>query len=190
MMLFVNKPVSELSSSEVKHFVQYILHLHYIRISMVFLSERLLRIIEHAGAEAHPAVIPLKDIVVPATFATSPELFIVREFRESHGFVTHPRVEFHYREGSRDGEKFGKRKSKSSQLESFRLDGAGKAKMAVFWVDNQTGCRDKISMTPALNVAEPHEPVSVKSYHAFTAADFCGDLFGAALRNACSSLQG
>ena len=156
---------------------------------MVFLSERLLRIIEHAGAEAHPAVVPLKNIVVPATFATSPELFIVREFRERHGFVAHPRVEFHYREGCRDGEKFGKRESKSSQLESFRLDGAGKAKMAVIWVDNQTGCCNKISMTPALNVAEPYEPVTVKGYHAFTAADFCGDIFGAALRYAGASLQ-
>ena len=62
------------------------------------------RVIEHARAEAHPPVVALEDVVVATSLAALPELFVVGQFRESHGNVSHPRVELHDRKRRGDAE--------------------------------------------------------------------------------------
>ncbi len=164
-------------------------HLYHIGIGSLVDRQRLLRVEEHTGAETHTSVGALKDIVVLAALTALPEFFIVGQFGECHGFISHSRIELHDGKRGGDGKKFCERKAKSSQLEGFRLDGAGKAKMTVFGVDNQSGRRNEISMTPALDVAEPYEPVAVKGHHAFTARDFLSDIFGCPLGDTCAALK-
>lgn len=172
-----------------KQFVEIVYELHQVRIGASVGGKGLLGVIKHTCTQTHASVVSLKDIIVSASFTSSPELIVVSEFRERYGLVAHTRVEFHYRERSGNGEQFSERKSKSSQLERFRLDGAGKAKMAVFWVDNQSGCRYEISMTPALDVAEPYKTVAVKSDYAFTACDLLSDILRGPLGDACTTLE-
>ena len=171
-------------------FVDGVFKLHHVGIWSLVGREGLFGVVEHTCAEAHTSVVSLKDVVVLASLATLPELIIVGEFGEGDRFVAHFGIELHDRQRSSDREKFRERTSESSQLESFRLDGAGKAKMAVFWVDNQSGCSYEVAMTPAFNVAEPYQAIAMECHHAFTARDFLSDIFGGSFGDTCAALKG
>ena len=145
---------------------------------------------EHAGAEATGAVVALQDVVVLASLATLPELLVLRQFGQGHRYVTQCGVELHYRQRGRDTEELGVGESLASQLERLLLDASGQAHLAVFGVNDEARGGHEITMAPALDVAEPYETVAIEGYNSLAAVDLIGHIFGRALGNARTALQG
>ena len=145
---------------------------------------------EHAGAEAAGAVVALQDVVVLASLATLPELLVLRQFGQCHRHVAQCGVELHYGQRGRDTEELGIGKSLASQLERFLLDASGQAHFAVFGVNDKARGGHKVAVAPALDVAEPYETVAIEGYNSLAAVDLLGHIFGRALGNARTALQG
>ena len=145
---------------------------------------------EHAGAEAAGAVVALQDVVVLASLATFPELLVLCQLGQCHRHVAQCGVELHYGQRGRDTEELGIGESLASQLERLLLDASGQAHLAVFGVNDKSRGGHKVSMAPALDVAEPYETVAIEGYNSLATIDLLGHIFGRTLGYACATLQG
>lgn len=61
-------------------FVEAVAQFHHVGIGTFLFRKWLLGVKQHAGAEAHPAVVALKDVIVLTSLATFPKLIVVCQF--------------------------------------------------------------------------------------------------------------
>lgn len=148
------------------------------------------RVVEHAVAETHAAVVAGEDIVVLATLAALPEFLVGGEFGERDGFVAQTGVEFHHRQRCGDGEDFGVGESSSGQFECLVLDTRRKTHLAELGVYDKTRGRDIVAMAPALDVAETYETVAVHRHDSFPPLNLVDDVLGGTAGNARAALKG
>ena len=62
--------------------------------------------------------------------------------------------------------------------------------MAVVGVDYESGCGNKITVSPAFYVAEAYELVAVKGYYCLASGYFCRNIIGRTACYTCAALKG
>lgn len=184
-----NSEDERVGQSMLEKFCQTVAQPHEIRAALGGALQLGLGVVEHTCAQTHTTVVALQDVVVDTPLASGPKFLVVGELRKGHGLIAHLRVEFHDGERGGDGENLGKRKSQTSQLESFGLDACSQAQSSELRIDNEARSGHIITMFPALDVAETYQPVVAERYYGFTALDLLGDILGRAAGDTRASLQ-
>ena len=164
-------------SFQVKQFPDSIFKEYYIRSGARGVFDRIFRIVEHSGTQTHTSVVSLENVIIDASLTTLPEFFVIGKFGKCYRLIAHTRIEFHHRQRCRDTENFGEGKTHPRQLKSLFFYFCREAEMTVFRIHDQTGCRDKITMPPAFDVAETDESVAVERHNGFASLDFCRNIF-------------
>ena len=162
---------------------------HYVGGSLGRPFELGFGVIEHACAETHAAVVALEYVKVHTSLAALPEFLVVGEFGECHGSVAHAAVQLHDGQRCGDAENFGKRKSETCEFKCLFLDASRQPEMAVVGVDYESGCGNKITVSPAFYVAEAYELVAVKGYYCLASGYFCRNIIGRTACYTCAALK-
>lgn len=146
-----------------KEFADFAFNQHFVRSGCGWVGNRCGGVVQHSCAKAHAPVVALEYVKVHTSLAALPEFFVVGEFGECHGSVAHAAVQLHDGQRCGDAENFGKRKSETCEFKCLFLDASRQPEMAVVGVDYESGCGNKITVSPAFYVAEAYEQAFITS---------------------------
>ena len=172
-----------------KNLLKPILHNHCIRSPPRLLDKWCLRVVKHTRTQTHSSVVAHQNIVVATPLATLPELVVVGQFRECNGLVAESGVQLHHRKRCRDTEQLCKRETCASQLKGLLLYRSRQTEMTILRIYNQTRCCHVVAVSPALNVTETHEPLTIKCHYRLTSKYLCGDVVWRATSDTRTALE-